>query len=95
MFRRTGRRAAVHPDGYEVREHLPGFAEYREGDHVLRFGGEVTGRKSAYDIILYPPRSWQPPFETEALPSDRLATVIERVTAGLQVLGIRPLWSKS
>ena len=95
MFRRAGSRSALHPEGYEVREHLPSFVEYREGDHVLRFGGELTGRKSVYDIILYPPRSWQPPFEGEGLPPDRLATVIERVSAGLQILGIRTLWSQS
>lgn len=56
MFRRTGPGSAVHRDGYEVHEYLPNFAAYREGDDVLRLSGELTGRKSAYDIILYPQR---------------------------------------
>ena len=94
-FRRTGQRIATHPDGYEVREALPRFAEYREADRVLRFGGEVTGRKSPYDIILYartPSLRWEPPHAEDAISPEELQRIIERVTAGLGALGLKTLW---
>ena len=94
-FRRTDAKTVTHDDGYVVREAFPRYAEYREGDHVLRFGAEMTGPRSPYAIILHghtPPPRWQPPFEGEALNTERLRTIIERVTAGLHALGIRPQW---
>ena len=93
-FRRSSARSVVHADGYEVHEALPRYAEYREGDHVLRFGAELTGRKSRYDIILYANGAvrWQPPFDGEELSAERVGTIVERVSAGLAALRINPLW---
>jgi hypothetical protein len=95
---RTGNRTVEGLPGWEVEEKFPYTLEYREafdgGRRVLEFQAELTGTADV-SIILYdePGRfHWQPPFRGDPLTPAELHPILVRVTAGVVLLGVRPIW---
>lgn len=94
ILHRTGNRSVAGLPGWEVEEHFPYYLEYREDGRVVRFSAELSSGPGVSIIIYDEPAAtcWQPPHRDKPLSAAELHPILVRVTAALQLLGIRPIW---
>jgi hypothetical protein len=80
--------------GFEVLEQFPYYLEYREGGRVLRFSAEMSTGPGGSIILYDEPHAtfWPPPHHGAPLSPAELHPILVRVTAAVQLLGIRPIW---
>ena len=94
ILRRTGPKTVEGLPGFEVEERFPHYLEYRERDRVLRFSAEMSTGPGVSIILYDEPHAtfWQPPHRGAPLRPAELHPILVRVTAAVQLLGIRPIW---
>lgn len=95
MFLRMDKNTVASDLGFSVRRDDVYTLSYHEGDHVFKFGLEVSGKQQEYNFILYTDssmsRAWQPPFEKEQVSAEKKREIVERVLAAVQFMGKRAL----
>lgn len=76
--------------GFTVRRDDVYTLTYHKGDHVFKFGLEVSGVPQ-YDFLFYPDssisRTWQPPFDKETVSAEEKQEIIDRVLAAVKFMG--------
>lgn len=94
MFMRMDKKTVASDLGFTVRRDDVYTLSYQEGDHVFKFGLELSGDKE-YDFLFYPDsslsRRWQPPFDQEDVSPEKKQEIVERVLAAVKFMGKNPL----
>jgi hypothetical protein len=94
MFMRMDNKTVASDLGFTVRREDVYTLSYREGDHVFKFGLEVSGVKE-YDFLFYRDsslsRRWQAPFDQEEVSPEKRQQIVERVLAAVKFMGKKPL----
>jgi hypothetical protein len=90
MFMQMDKKTVASDQGFSVRREDVYTLSYQEGDHVFKFGLEPSGDKE-YDFLFYRDsslsRTWQPPYDKEAVSPEKKNEILERVLSAVEFMG--------
>lgn len=90
VFVRMDKKTVASDLGFTVRRDDVYTLSYHEGDHVFKFGLELSGKPEEYNFILYTDssisRTWQPPYEKEEVSAEKKREIIDRVLAAVKFM---------
>lgn len=94
MFMRMDKKTVASDLGFSVRRDDVYTLSYYEGDHVFKFGLELSGVKE-YDFLFYRDsslsRGWQPPFDKEEVSPAKKKEIMDRVLSAVEFMGKKAL----
>jgi hypothetical protein len=95
MFMQMDKRTVANDLGFSVRRDDIYTLSYHEGERILKFGLELSGRQEDYNFILYSDsslsRGWQPPYDKEAISPEKKKEILKRVLSAVEFMGKKAL----